>query len=130
MRQAILDAVQNFSWITYVLVFFGASVLSMGSCTLARIPVVVGYVGGTATSRKRAFYITLSFVAGLVLTYTCIGVLLGTVAAMTQHLVRWSTLLYYLIGAVAIFIGLYLLGFLRFRFQGKVKKWTLRISRR
>ena len=88
----------------------------MGSCTLARIPVVVGYVGGTATSRKRAFLITLSFVAGLVLTYTCIGVLLGTVAAMTQHLVRWSTLLYYLIGAVAIFIGLYLLGFLRFRF--------------
>ena len=48
MREAILDAIQNFSWITYFLVFFGAAVLSLGSCTLARIPVVVGYVGGTA----------------------------------------------------------------------------------
>jgi cytochrome c biogenesis protein CcdA len=115
MQQLMLDAIKNFTLTTYIIVFAGAALLSMGSCVWIRIPVVAGYVGGTATSRKSSFVLTLAFVAGCVFCYVCLGVLLGTVGAMATHLLYLSTFLYYAVGIVLILIGLSLLKIIRIR---------------
>lgn len=115
MQQLILDTIKNYTVTTYLIVFVGAALLSMGSCTWIRIPVVVGYIGGTAASRKASFVMTLAFVAGCVLSYVFMGILLGTVSAMAVHLLYLSIFLYAGAGVILIIIGLYMLGFIRLK---------------
>ena len=44
------------------LVFLGGIVTSIGPCNLATVPLLIGYVGGTATpGRGRAFTLSLGF---------------------------------------------------------------------
>ncbi|HDP70388.1 MAG TPA: cytochrome c biogenesis protein CcdA [Actinobacteria bacterium] len=128
MQNYLLDFLQNISWFTYIAVFLSGAILSLGSCTIVRLPIIIGYVGGTTSSPKRAFIATLVFVLGLIATYSLLGVLLGSIGSLLPNLLAWSTYLYLAVGIAAIFIGLHLLGFIHLKFPFKVseKKFTRR----
>lgn len=112
----ITQNLERGSWLTFLLVFWGAAILSLTSCTVVRIPVVIGYVGGLATSRKKAFLLTLSFVSALVLSYTLLGVMFGLISGIAAVMVGFSRYFYYLMGAVALFMGAQMVGLTRFNF--------------
>ncbi len=90
--------------------FLGGVISSASPCVLAAVPLVVATVGGTATSRRRAVLLSVSFVVGLALCFTA----LGAVAALTGRLIGdigpwWKVIL----GVVLIVMGLHLTGLLR-----------------
>jgi cytochrome c-type biogenesis protein len=99
---------QTGSLVAYLLVFLGGIVTSIGPCNVAMIPLVVGYVGGSAQlSRGRCLALSLSFAVGLAVTF----MLLGVVASLVGGLVGGaSRLWYYLVAAVCIVIALHILG--------------------
>lgn len=86
--------------------------LSLGSCTLIRIPVVMGYIGGVSSSRKSSHRLIIAFIVGLVLGYTFYGILLGYITSLAKNVLVSSTVIFYLLGAGLIIISLHLLGFL------------------
>jgi cytochrome c biogenesis protein CcdA len=98
---------------TLLLVFLGGVISSASPCVLAAVPLVIATVGGAATTRGRAFTLSLAFVAGLALCFTA----LGTVAALTGTLIGDVSWLWKgLLAAVLIVMGLHLAGLVRLPF--------------
>lgn len=125
IQQAIIEILRSTSWLTLLIVFWSGALLSMSSCTIVRIPIVVGYIGGMATSKKRAFLLTVSFVVALVLSYTSLGILFGLIGGLLGYMIKWGRYFYYFIGGLALFIGLQIAGLMNFkifRFD-KLKEW-------
>jgi cytochrome c-type biogenesis protein len=114
IQQTIVQALQNGNWVAFFIVFWSGALLSLSSCTLVRIPIVIGYVGGASTSKKRAILLTLSFALALVISYTFLGVLFGIVSSLMGNMIRWSRYFYYLIGALALIIGVHMAGLVDF----------------
>lgn len=114
VQETITKALQNGSWLTFFMVFWGGAILSMSSCTIVRVPVVIGYIGGVATSKKKAILLTLSFVFALVLSYTFLGVLFGIIGSLMDSMIKYSQYFYYLIGSLALFIGIQMTGLIDF----------------
>jgi cytochrome c-type biogenesis protein len=86
---------------------------SLSPCTVAAVPLVVGYVGGYADgSRRRAFLFSGVFVLGLALAFT--GILSGVVFAPCSTPVMVGILALIgnqqdvLFGALLVGYGLYL----------------------
>jgi len=100
---------QDVSLLTFLLVFLGGVVTSIGPCNIATIPLIVGYVGGSRDlPRSRAFALSLAFAIGLASTF----MLLGVAAALVGGLFGASRGSYYLVAAVCFLIGLNMLGVL------------------
>ena len=115
---------QSGSLLAYLLVFLGGVVTSIGPCNVAMIPLVIGFVGGSARlSRGRSFLLSLTFATGLALTFTVLGVIASLVGGLiggTSHV--W----YYLVAAVCLAIGLQMLGAIRLPEAG----WMARLRER
>jgi cytochrome c-type biogenesis protein len=98
---------QSASPFTFVLVFLGGILTSIGPCNVAMIPLVIGYVaGGTPVTRRRALALSLTFVIGLSLTFVGLGVVATLVGGMFGGTTR---LWYYVVAGVCILIGLQML---------------------
>jgi len=117
MQEYILSAVKEYSFGTFFMVFWGGAILSMASCTIIRVPVIVSYVGGASASKSKAFFITLSFALGLVTSYTCLGILVGLIGGVMASMIRYSRFIYYILGSLALFIGIQLSGLTTWRFM-------------
>lgn len=102
--------------LAYVAVFVAGVVSSINPCVLVTYPLVIGYVGGYSEgSIKKAFWSSLVFIIGLSITYS----ILGTVAALSGKLIGhiggyWK----YVLGIVAIVMGLNLLEIIHLRMPG------------
>ncbi len=116
IQQIITDTIQQGNWFTFLIIFWAAAVLSFSSCTLIRIPVVLGYIGGTPGSKRRAFFSVLSFVSGIIVSYIIAGILIGFLSQFAHSMLRWSRFLYYGFGILLLGIGLGLSGLVNFRF--------------
>lgn len=117
MQNILPQAVGSVSPIAFVVVFVGGILTSVSPCILTMIPIIVGYIGGygdvEGKSRLRGFTMSLVFVLGLSVTFAIFGVtavLLGKVVGQLGQ--TW----YYLLAAVAIIMGLQLLGVINLRF--------------
>jgi cytochrome c biogenesis protein CcdA len=99
--------------IAYLTVFMAGLISSFSPCVLITIPLVISYVGGYAEGDvKRSFFYSLSFVIGLSITFT----ILGAVASLAGTLMGdiggfWK----YILAAVAIVMGLQMMGLLNFQ---------------
>ena len=88
-------------------------VSSLSPCSIAIIPIIIGFVGGFAGNNiKKSIFYSFSFVFGLAVTFT----ILGVVASLTGTLLGniggfWK----YILAAFAIVMGLQLLGILKFQ---------------
>ncbi len=90
------------------------AVASLSSCTITRLPVLLGLVSSRSQARHRGFYLSLAFSFGLILSYTVIGMLLGTIAHTASKLVAVSQILYLILGAFMILAGLFFSGLVAF----------------
>jgi cytochrome c biogenesis protein CcdA len=94
--------------LAYLGVFVGGIISSSSPCVLATIPLVIGYVGGYSEGNKRkAVLYSLTFILGLSLTFTVLGAIASLVGGLFGIISRtW----YFIVGGIAIIIGLHLIG--------------------
>jgi len=99
--------------IAYFSVFIAGLISSFSPCVLITIPLVISYVGGYAEGDvKRSFSFSLAFVIGLSITFTILGAaasLMGTLLGDVGGF--WK----YILAAVAIVMGLQMMGILNFQ---------------
>jgi len=99
--------------IAYFSVFIAGIISAFSPCVLITIPLVISYVGGYAEGDiKRSFSFSLAFVVGLSITFTILGAiasLMGTLLGDVGSL--WK----YILAAVAIVMGLQMMGLLNFQ---------------
>lgn len=98
------------------LIFIAGVVTSFSPCILSMIPVLVGYVGGYSnTSRLKGFSMSLLFVLGLGVTFAILGI---TAASFGRVFGQIGSHWYLIMAAVAILMGLQLLGVLNINLPG------------
>jgi cytochrome c biogenesis protein CcdA len=95
-------------FLAYLGVFIGGILSSSSPCVLATIPLVIGYVGGYSEGdRRKAFLYSLTFILGLSITFTILGAIASLVGGLFGIISRtW----YFIVGGIAIIIGLHLIG--------------------
>ena len=114
--ESLVSQIQQGSPLTVLAVFSGGLLSAASPCVLALIPLVIGYVSGYAgESRKRALLFTSLFVVGLCITFTVLGSLAGLLGQMMGPTGRWW---YFAVAAVAVAMGLSLLGVYDLNFLG------------
>ena len=60
----------------FLIAFFGGVLISFTPCVYPLIPISVGYIIGNAqNSRREGFLLSLSYVSGIAVTYSCLGIL-------------------------------------------------------
>ena len=112
LQNLVLEAAGDFSLLAFLLVFLAAALLSLGSCTIVRVPIVLGYVTGFSSSRGESLLTLLGFVWGLIASYTLLGFSFGVGAKFIHLAVNVSTIFYLAAGIILLTIGFYLLGFI------------------
>src|SRR5512139_3900325 len=109
----IEQIVAAYPLIAFGAVFLAGIVSSASPCVLATIPLVVGYVGGYADGdRKKAFLYSIAFILGLSLTFTAFGAAAGLLGTMFGMIGGWW---YVALGAVAVLMGLQMVGLYQIR---------------
>lgn len=95
-------------FLAYLGVFIGGILSSSSPCVLATIPLVIGYVGGYSEGdRRKALLYSLTFILGLSITFTILGAIASLVGGLFG---LFSSAWYYIAGAIAVIIGLQLVG--------------------
>ncbi len=117
------EAISQRSIITLVLVFLGGLLTSISPCILTMVPLLVGYIGGYGEgSKSRGFILSASFVTGMAVTFSILGFIAAYFGSVFGEI---GSAWYYVLAAVALIMGLQLLGVLTFEMPG-LKKLPLR----
>ncbi len=107
------------SLLTLGLVFLGGLITSISPCILSMVPLLVSYIGGYGGgSRSKGLFLSLSFVAGLAITFAILGFIAAFFGRVFGDI---GEIWYYILAAVAILMGLQLLGVLSFNLPGLKK---------
>ncbi len=89
--------------------YLGGVLISFTPCTYPLIPVTIGFIGAQGPSSKlRGFFLSLSYVGGLALTYT----ILGGVAALSGRLfgqMQTTPWTYFIMANLCLIMGLSML---------------------
>ena len=91
-------------------VFWIGALASLSSCMIVRLPVVVGYVGSSGTSKGRALGLTALFTLGLILVYVVLGAITAFAGGAIHQIVRFNKYIYWLLGGVLLVTGLLVSG--------------------
>lgn len=92
--------------LTLWLAFAGGVLTSASPCVIAAVPVAVGFVGGQATSGRRAWALSTAFVLGMTLALTALGLVAARVGGLMGTLPGvWTALA----GLLFIALGVWLL---------------------
>ena len=90
-------------------VFLGGLISSASPCVLALVPLVIGYVGGYSQGdKKKAVKYSITFAFGLSIAFTLMGAAAGFVGSIIS---TTGAVFYIIVAAVAIIMGLSLMGF-------------------
>ncbi|MDD5711859.1 MAG: cytochrome c biogenesis protein CcdA [Smithellaceae bacterium] len=100
---------QNVSLWTYALAYLGGILVSFTPCVYPVAPITIAYIGARSQGGKmRGFLLSLSYVAGMAVTYTA----LGGIAALSGSLfgqIQSSPWTYFVVANIFILMGLALL---------------------
>lgn len=97
----------NIPALAFLLVLLGGVITSIGPCNLAMVPAIMAYVGGQSdVSRARSFWLSFFFTLGSASTFMLLGVFIALVGGIFGSA---QSILYYLVAAVCIMVGLSLL---------------------
>lgn len=111
---SITQSIQVGSLTAFVLVFVGGVVTSISPCILSMIPVLIGFIGGYGqTSKLKGFTLSLTFVVGMSITFAALGLVASSLGLVFGQI---GSTWYYILSAIAIIMGLNLLGVLNFQF--------------
>ncbi|TKJ42153.1 thiol:disulfide interchange protein [candidate division LCP-89 bacterium B3_LCP] len=124
MMEGIEHYVRGNPLAAVVAVFVGGLLSASSPCVLAIMPMVIGYVGGHSQGdRKKALIYSLLFALGLAITFT----ILGAMAALFGQLMGdVGKLWYWIVAAIAVFVGLSLMGVFEIRIPFASKMQTKR----
>lgn len=96
--------------LAFIAVFVAGLISASSPCVLAAIPLIIGYVGGYSEgNKKKAALYSLIFILGLSITFTLLG---ASASFMGQFLGFMGKWLYVCLSAIAILMGLHLIGFI------------------
>ncbi|MCM1009579.1 MAG: cytochrome c biogenesis protein CcdA [Fusobacterium sp.] len=118
---ANLFAGENSLIILFALSFFGGLVASISPCSLAMLPIIVGYVGGYGESKpSKTLLQMLMFVLGTAIVFTVIGI----ICALTGKVFASFSGGYFglILAGIILVMGLKLLGVLDFELPMLVKE--------
>ena len=111
-----------------LMVFSIGALASLSSCTIIRLPVVMGCVAGSGTSKKRGLILAGLFSLGLVLSYVIMGSITAFIGGMIQKILVLNKYLFWFLGIVLFALGVWVTGVLSLRplsDQGTVIKGRL-----
>ena len=97
---------------------FGWGVLSilLSPCHLSSIPLVIGYISAQGCIKvKRSFYLALTFAVSILITIAAIGLITASMGRLMGDVGTWGN---WLVAAVFILIGLYLMDVVRWDWNG------------
>lgn len=105
-----MDRLRNASlWWQLALVFGGGLLLNLTPCVYPMIPITVGYFGAQSEGRaSKTFGLALLYVLGLALVYSTLGVFAAFTGTLFGSLLQSP----FVVGAVAIVLGLFALSML------------------
>jgi len=114
--ETLPDTVGRRSTLTLLIVLLGGILTSISPCILSMVPILVGYISGYGDSkRSRGFFLSLSFVVGLSITFAILGFIAASFGRIFGEI---GPVWYYILAGVAIIMGLQLLGVLTFELPG------------
>jgi cytochrome c biogenesis protein CcdA len=96
-------------WALFIVFWIGA-MASLSSCTAVRLPVVIGYVAGVGSSKKRAVALACLFVAGLTVSYVLLGAVMMTAGGIAGKLLHLNKYFFWFLGVLLIVTGILLSG--------------------
>lgn len=111
----------EFSYIFLLVSFLGGILASISPCSLGMLPLIVGYVGGYGdTSKKKTTIQLLSFVFGLAVVLTIIGIICAITGNVFVSLggAYWVIFL----ASFILIMGLNLLGIIELNFSPIIKR--------
>lgn len=117
----IVQYIQGNPLIAFAAVFAGGLLSAASPCVLAIMPMVIGYVGGHSKGdKKKAVVYSLLFALGLALTFTILGAIAGIFGRLMGVT---GSLWYWIVGGLAVAMGLSLIGLyeIRIPFAHKMK---------
>lgn len=107
-NQLVNDQLTQVSWLSLSVVGLAGLLTSLSPCLLSMLPIMVGYMGGYESDRRRdAVGRSLSFALGLATTLAVLGLIAGLFGYVYGQ-VAWG--LPVVVSLVAIVMGLNLLG--------------------
>jgi len=114
----------EFSLLLLLAAFLGGVISSVSPCTLGILPIIIGYVGGYGDKSEKSVLITffqmLSFVLGLSLVLTTIGILCAIGGKVFVSIGGDYFVLF--LASLILILGLNLMGFLELNFPVFVKQ--------
>ncbi len=111
INQTFAQYLQGYSLLAIVLVLLAGIITSFGPCNLSMIPVLMAYVGGSSTNKKRGFLLSLFFTLGTSTTFALLGVIVSLVGGFFG---TSKQILFYVAAIVSITVGLKMVGIVQF----------------
>lgn len=113
------------------IVFWAGFIASVSSCTLIRIPIVLGYVSGAGHTKKKSLLLAVCLAAGIIFSYTFLGIFLTALKNLTFGLVHISRYVYTVLGIILFIMGIFYAGLIRIRTTHRAEcKTDARIKKR
>jgi len=104
LNETIPYMLRDVSLVTFIAVFIAGLLTSISPCILSMIPVMVGYIGGYGQLTKiKGFFLSLSFVLGMSLTFALLGI---AAVVFSTIFGKVGALWYLIIGGISILMGL------------------------
>jgi cytochrome c-type biogenesis protein len=95
---------------------WGVLSILLSPCHLTSIPLVVGYISHQGVkSFRKVFRTSFAFSLGILITIGLIGLVTALMGRMMGDIGKWGN---YFVAAVFVFVGLYLIGIIRFDLPG------------
>lgn len=114
MVEQFSNAISEGSALSFVLAFVGGILASLTPCIYPVLPITVSFFSGRAKSHMHAIWLSLSYVFGMAIVYT----LLGLFAALTGKVfgrITMNPFIYFSVGGIIVFFGMMQLGWVPFR---------------
>ncbi|MCJ7665483.1 MAG: cytochrome c biogenesis CcdA family protein [Actinobacteria bacterium] len=97
--------------VTFAVVFSTGFLSGLSPCTLPTVVFITAYVSGKKiNSKKRGFILSLAFILGIAFMLSILGVFAGFMGKIIAN----EQVLYYIIAAILLIMGLWLLKVLKF----------------
>jgi cytochrome c-type biogenesis protein len=100
-------------WLAVVAVFLGGLLTASNPCVLAMVPLMISMVAGRkedGPGTLRAFSLSLVFVLGLAVMFTCMGMIAALAGKMYGDV---SSYWNWVVAAVCLLMGLHMIGILK-----------------
>ncbi len=119
--EALGQVILNRPILGYGAAFLGGVIATAGPCSLASIPLIIGFVGGYSKgSKKQAFIYSVIFVVGLAIGMSALGAAAALMGTMFGDLgFQWQIV----VAAILMAVGLQLSGLINLKLGGLSQKF-------